>query len=204
LYAILKWSVLTVAISTIGIWFLFPKNTDRPTGKQEIVSQPDTSGTSFDMTPVTPIDSAPGSAPKEKISSKSSAKDLTPGELVPPSKKSVLQQNAQAEIKEAGYMQAEPLLGYPDLYEYFNANLVYPPEALKDSIQGVQTVSFVINAEGKPEQIEVVKSLGEPFEKEVKRLIENMPEWKPATLNGKPVSSKISLPLTFQIQKIKK
>jgi TonB family protein len=101
------------------------------------------------------------------------------------------------------YVQAEPVAGYPALYEYFASNLVYPGEALKDSIQGVVTISFVINREGKAEKTEVKQSLGEPFEREAKRLIENMPLWKPATLNGKEVPSKMSLPLTFQIQKIK-
>jgi len=101
------------------------------------------------------------------------------------------------------YVQAEPVDGYAFLYEYFNNNLVYPPEAIKDSLQGLQTVSFQINAEGRPEKIQVKQSLGDPFEKEATRLIENMPLWKPATLNGLPVSSQISLPLTFQLKKSK-
>ena len=99
-------------------------------------------------------------------------------------------------------MQAEPADGYSALYAYFNSNLVYPSEALKDSIQGVETVSFVINTDGKPEKITIRQSLGEPFEKEARRLIENMPLWKPATLNGKAVPSQMSVPLTFQIQKV--
>jgi hypothetical protein len=53
------------------------------------------------------------------------------------------------------------------------------------------------------EQIEVEQSLGEEFEKESVRLIENMPEWKPAKLDGNPVRSRISIPLTFQIQKMR-
>lgn len=99
------------------------------------------------------------------------------------------------------YVQAEPVDGYPALYEYFNANLTYPQEAIKDSVEGVLTVSFQINAGGKPGNIQVKQSLGVPFEKEAVRLIENMPSWKPATLNGKPVPSQISLPLTFQLRK---
>ena len=106
-------------------------------------------------------------------------------------------------VGENIYVQAEPSIGYPALYSYFSTQLVYPHESIKDSIQGVQTVTFIINASGVPEKIEVKQSLGEPFEREAKRLIENMPSWKPATLNGKPVSSQISLPLTFQIQNIR-
>ena len=108
-------------------------------------------------------------------------------------------QNTTAQTTSA-YVQAEPACGYPALYEYFNASLIYPQEAVKDSVQGVLTVSFVINIEGKPEQIEIKESLGAPFEREAKRLIENMPLWKPALLNSRKVSSKISLPLTFQVK----
>lgn len=109
--------------------------------------------------------------------------------------------NETQPANETLYVQAEPLQGYPALYEYFSSQLVYPKEALHDSIQGIETISLVINIEGKPEQIRIVQSLGEPFEKEAIRLIQNMPAWKPSTLNGKPVPSKISLPITFQIKR---
>jgi TonB family protein len=99
------------------------------------------------------------------------------------------------------YLEAEPADGYPNLYDYFAREIRYPAEALKDSIQGIVSVSFLIDQEGKPVQIEIMNSLGPAFDKEAQRLIENMPAWKPATLNGKPVAAKISLPFTFQIVK---
>jgi len=203
--ALIKWGVPVLMLTGIIVWFSFLRDTDRPIVKQK--AQPDTSVTAINITPPIPVDSGTKETVfEDKISGKIPAHDIQT-EVEQPAhtaEKSEVKQKEETEMKEAGYFQAEPLTGYPDLYEYFNANLIYPVEALKDSIQGVQTVSFIINAKGQPEQIEVVKSLGEPFEKEAKRLIENMPEWKPATLNGKAVASKISLPLTFQIQKIKK
>jgi TonB family protein len=99
------------------------------------------------------------------------------------------------------YVQAEPIDGYEALYAYFSKELIYPEAAVKDSVEGVLIVKFLINKEGKPEQIQTSGSLGVLFEKEAVRLIEHMPLWKPATLNGKPVSSKLSIPLTFQLQK---
>lgn len=99
------------------------------------------------------------------------------------------------------YVEAEPAEGYPNLYEYFARELRYPAEALKDSIQGIVSVSFLIDEEGKPVQIKIVNSLGPAFDKEAQRLIENMPAWKPANLNGKPIAAKISMPFTFQIVK---
>ena len=99
------------------------------------------------------------------------------------------------------YLEAEPAEGYPNLYDYFAKELRYPVEAVKDSIQGIVSVSFLIDQEGKPVQIKILNSLGPAFDKEAQRLIENMPVWKPATLNCKPVAAKISLPFTFQIVK---
>jgi TonB family protein len=101
------------------------------------------------------------------------------------------------------YQEAEPVLGYAHLYEYLNQELKYPEEALADSIQGILTVSFIINKEGKPENISIQNSLGEAFEREAILLINNMPAWKPATRNNIPTPSKISMPLTFQIKKVK-
>jgi TonB family protein len=153
--------------------------------------------------PITPVDST--HSVKEEINEAASPKKKV-DQSSPVAEKQTVNEppnSDQPAVIEEGYTQAEPLNGYPDLYDYFNANLVYPASALKDSIQGVQTISFIINKDGKVEQIEVEQSLGEEFEKESKRLIENMPEWKPARLDGKPVRSRISIPITFQIQNIK-
>jgi TonB family protein len=103
---------------------------------------------------------------------------------------------------EVVYIQAEPVNGYPDLYAYFEKELVYPIEAIKDSIQGDVTVVFSIDTVGKPQQIQIENSLGKPFDKEVLRLITNMPLWKPASFNGKYVNSKVSLPIIFEVKKV--
>lgn len=99
------------------------------------------------------------------------------------------------------YVQAEPIAGYEALYAYFQKELRYPQEAMKDSVQGILTVTFVINTLGVPEQISTSGLPGEAFDAEGIRLIKGMPLWKPATLNGEPVLSKLTLPLTFQLQK---
>jgi TonB family protein len=103
-------------------------------------------------------------------------------------------------IKEDVYLEAEPALGYPHLYNYLNSNLQYPQEAVKDSIQGVESVSFIISKDGQVTKIEILNTLGAPFDKEVLRLLEKMPAWKPATLNGNPVLSKVSVPFTFRVK----
>lgn len=106
----------------------------------------------------------------------------------------------QEEIKrEKIYVKAEPVNGYTHLYEYFNRELVYPPTAVQDSLQGGVKVSFVIDKKGVVGNIQFINSPGKLFEEEATRLIQNMPPWKPATLDGEPVLSKMTLPLTFKI-----
>jgi hypothetical protein len=53
---------------------------------------------------------------------------------------------------------------------FFSTNLEYPTDGLKDSVQGVQTISFVINTAGKPEQIQGCKFPGRTFDKEAEAL----------------------------------
>lgn len=102
------------------------------------------------------------------------------------------------------YLNAEPIDGFPVLYGYFDRELKYPVDATKDSIQGVESVAFIIDKKGIPGKIEILHSLGPDFDKEVLRILEHMPPWKPATLNGQPVSSKVSLPFSFRITSGKK
>jgi TonB family protein len=107
-------------------------------------------------------------------------------------------------IPNQDYVGAEPIGGFPTLYSYFDNELEYPKEAVNDSIQGVESVSFVIDKEGRTTSFEFLNSLGAPFDKEVMRLLKEMPLWKPATLNGKPVVSKVSVPFSFRIKTIHK
>jgi TonB family protein len=122
--------------------------------------------------------------------------------IVPDSRPEKTKQAVTGESMKNVYQQPEPVNGYPDLYAYFDKELTYPQTAIKDSVQGVVTVVFLVNEAGKAENIEIENSLGKPFDDEVMRLIGNMPLWKPALYNGKLVKSKVSLPLTFQLRKI--
>jgi TonB family protein len=132
----------------------------------------------------------------------------------PESQKAKRAETAQAESNKAVagtspaaesiYVQAEPVEGYENLFAFFRENLTYPQAAMKDSIQGVMKISFVIDEKGKPVNIRIDETLGTLFDEEAVKLIESMPPWKPALLNDKPVKSRISLPLTFEIKKARK
>ena len=172
-----------IIILLIGFELLKPSTTSTP--QQKIIQ--DSAATVVEKTiePVTEPAAEPVAAAPEK------------NDVV---KKEAPKQEPVVETTQT-YTEAEPLNGYPDLYAYFQKELKYPVEALKDSIEGIVSVSFVINKEGKPEQVKILNSLGTAFDNEATRVITGMPGWKPAAMNGKAVPARISMPLTFQIEK---
>ncbi len=148
---------------------------------------------------VAPVDST------EKKVKKTTPVETTviPSKTKEPRKPTTSQPKA-AVAKADVYVAAEPIEGYPYLYKYFNDQLAYPQEAAKDSIQGVVSVTFIIRPTGAVDHITITNSLGPLFDAEAMRVMQGMPLWKPAQLNGKPVPSKMSVPLTFRIETTKK
>ena len=68
--------------------------------------------------------------------------------------------------------------------------------ALKSSLpEGVKkayiTVEFIVDADGTTTNFKMIKGVEEDFDDEVITVLEKMPDWKPAILNGKPVAKKI-------------
>lgn len=199
-YHYLKWIVPAIAVTGVITWLLFNYTDENTKGSHDVTADKEEINVA-----VNPADPSPYSSETSAVSPvteelKATERTKTKSSSAGPQED--VQQSPENTLLEDIYVQAEPVKGYSSLYAYFNSNLVYPAEALEDSIQGVETVSFVINTEGRPEKITIKQSLGEPFEKEARRLIENMPLWNPATLNGRPVPSQMSVPLTFQIQKV--
>jgi protein TonB len=86
--------------------------------------------------------------------------------------------------------------GRDALVRFLELNLIVPDELEVGNRKTVQ-VKFKINEEGKISDIEIAKSAGETFDKEVIRVCKKMKRWRPATQNGKSVSTTFLLPVTF-------
>lgn len=192
-------AAIVVAITGIAVmmYFLWPE-APVPTSQDAPVQEEVTSTTKLPDEPTEQI-----VVPEQQKKSSDDADKSTDSKPVQSITEKTEKIITEAEQPESSYHEAEPTEGYQNLYEYFARELRYPAEAVKDSTQGIVTVSFLIDKDGKPAQIKIQNSLGVAFDKEAMRLIENMPAWKPATLNGKPVPAKMSMPLTFQIVKTK-
>jgi protein TonB len=130
-----------------------------------------------------------------------SARDEQKRERQVPEGKASEEKLAEAPNRSAGFVEAVPVDGFPALYNYFNDNLMYPPEVIHEEIEGSVIVKFVIDVEGSPGKILIEKSLHHKIDSTAIELIRKMPKWHPATLDGHPVISTHRIPLFFQISK---
>ncbi|WP_410528593.1 energy transducer TonB [Spirosoma sp. KUDC1026] len=55
----------------------------------------------------------------------------------------------------------------------------------------------MVNADGSVSDLVVLKGLGLEADQEAVRIVSSMPNWVPGTVNGKPVSVKFVLPISF-------
>lgn len=132
--------------------------------------------------------------PKESNSNLSEAKNTNRNkETTEPKMKEATEGTAY------NYVEAVPVDGLENLYAYFEEALIYPEELKKDSVEGTVLVSFAILKDSTVGNIKILQSLGDKFDKEAIRIIENMPKWIPATVNNTAVGSKLSIPLNFSI-----
>ena len=60
-------------------------------------------------------------------------------------------------------------------------------------------VEFIVDKDGVPTNFKVLQGVSEEFDDEMISVLEQMPEWEPATLDGKPVAQKIKQ--SFRIEK---
>lgn len=112
-----------------------------------------------------------------------------------------LQEPEDMLIKEDIMIKAEPVGGFPAFYELIDRELTYPEAARTISLEGYVQVYFVVDINGKAGKFRVVRSLGDHFDKEALRVMKMVSDWTPATHNGQPVSSHMSIKLRFQLEK---
>lgn len=86
--------------------------------------------------------------------------------------------------------------GMEAMIQFIQSNLTYPKN-IADR-EGKVIVSFIVRANGKVEEVSVVKSSTfEEFDQEAMRIVSLMPDWEPGTSNGKVIDVEMKLPIMF-------
>ena len=83
------------------------------------------------------------------------------------------------------------------VYQY----LRYPPEAVRDGIQGTVQVNFIIDKDGKVRDVSIAKSVDPLLDEEALRVISASPKWRPGRLRGEKVRTSMTIPVEFRLEK---
>jgi len=88
--------------------------------------------------------------------------------------------------------------GKDALKEFIHKNLRYPEEAKKSGISGIVEVNFMINKEGKVENIKVMKGISLECDAEAIRVTSLLSGWTQGMRHGKAVNTIVSMPIEFK------
>lgn len=91
--------------------------------------------------------------------------------------------------------------GIDSLMSYLRRNLVYPNWERENKIEGKVFVNFIVDKNGKINNPRILRSVegSKNFDKEVMRVVSNMPNWIPGKQDGKYVDVKFNLPISFEL-----
>jgi protein TonB len=87
-----------------------------------------------------------------------------------------------------------------DFRTWVAKHIVFPEEASVVDMHGKVVIQFVVNTEGKVEDLKILKGVDDLLDQEAFRVIANSPEWKPARQQGVKVKQLFVIPINFQLK----
>lgn len=109
-----------------------------------------------------------------------------------------------APVSEEPFLVVEQNPDFPGgtaaLQRYLAQNLRYPAPASRANVSGRVFVGFVVNADGSIADVQLLRGIGFGCDEEAKRVIEQMPQWKPGKQAGRAVRVRFTLPIVFALE----
>lgn len=109
-----------------------------------------------------------------------------------------------SEMKTEAFVFVEEMPQFPGgqdaLFKFIAQNLKYPKDAVEMDIQGKVYVRFIVEADGRVTNVNVVRGIHSSLDNEAVRVVNSMPEWKPGKQNGKDVRVQFTLPINFSLK----
>ena len=90
--------------------------------------------------------------------------------------------------------------GSSELLKFFAQNIIYPEIAKRAEVEGKINLSFIVDKNGSISDIQIVKGIGAGCDEEAVRILKMMPRWSPGKQNGKPVLTRINIPVVFKLR----
>lgn len=89
--------------------------------------------------------------------------------------------------------------GHERLAEFLGHEVRFTPESKENEEEGTVLIRFVVNEDGRIDQIEVLQGLKYGLTDIALKAVKRMPRWEPGMNNGKPVKVRMELPITFKL-----
>jgi protein TonB len=90
----------------------------------------------------------------------------------------------------------EPKEGFASFYKLLSKNLKYPSQAKQMGIEGKVFIEFVVNKNGEPSDLKIIRGIGAGCDEEAMRVLA-LTKWEPGKQRGKPVRVKMVMPISF-------
>ena len=90
--------------------------------------------------------------------------------------------------------------GENNLIRFLARKTKYPDLALQNGIQGEAVIQFIVDIDGSIKNIKPITDVDILLIDEAIRVVRTMPNWIPASLNGKPVRTECSIPVNFKLR----
>ena len=115
---------------------------------------------------------------------------------------SVLQKQKSPDNEQKVYIVVSEMPKFNgNLYQWLAQNIKYPAEASQKHQQGTVMIKFVVAADGRVRQAEIIRSASPSLDKEAMRIVSVMPKWIPGKQDGRPVAVYYTLPIKFKLSK---
>ncbi len=103
------------------------------------------------------------------------------------------------EIFDVVETQPNPPGGMSGWNQYLSKNLKYPTQARRMGIEGTVIVVFVVNTDGSIQDVDVLRGIGGGCDEEAIRVVSAAPKWEPGKQRGRPVRTRMRLPIRFKL-----
>ena len=99
------------------------------------------------------------------------------------------------------FTEVEPQFpgGIDAMNEYLVKNVTFPEQARNMGVNGTVFVEFIVEKDGSITEPRLKNSLHPLCDKEVLRVVGNMPKWRPGLNMGKPVRCRYMIPVEFRV-----
>ena len=89
--------------------------------------------------------------------------------------------------------------GDKERFAFMTKNTIYPESAIKDSIQGMVYVNFIVSKDGSLKELKVLRGVSPEVDAEALRVVSIMPKWNPAEKDGEKVEFEFTIPFRFAL-----